>query len=103
MFQQCNPHEKDGDYWGGGRTAKQGYEVSNDVSKYRQNHTLPIPDLILFILIGKSQHFLLQAKMNADHNQLQKGESTFRSLKFAFISLFRSHYSSYDQSFGIVG
>ncbi|XP_043524913.1 uncharacterized protein LOC122536539 [Frieseomelitta varia] len=37
---QCNPHDKESDYWGGGRGAKQGYE----------------------------------AKMNADHGQLQKGE-----------------------------
>ncbi|XP_044589407.1 zinc finger protein rotund-like isoform X1 [Cotesia glomerata] len=47
---QCNPHEKDTDYWGTGRGAKQGYE-----------------------------HFLLQAKMNADHNQLQKGDEQYRA------------------------
>lgn len=28
LFQQCNPHEKDTDYWGTGRGAKQGYEVN---------------------------------------------------------------------------
>lgn len=28
----------------------------------------------MLILLGEAQHFLLQAKMNADHGQLQKGE-----------------------------
>ncbi|TGZ44735.1 Uncharacterized protein DBV15_09156, partial [Temnothorax longispinosus] len=46
---QCAPHDKESDYWGGGRGAKQGYE-----------------------------HFLLQAKMNADHGQLQKGDEQYR-------------------------
>ncbi|XP_011305312.1 zinc finger protein rotund isoform X1 [Fopius arisanus] len=46
---QCNPHEKDADYWGAGRGTKQGYE-----------------------------HFLLQAKMNADHGQIQKGDEQYR-------------------------
>ncbi|XP_051175743.1 zinc finger protein rotund-like isoform X2 [Leptopilina boulardi] len=41
---QCNPHDKESDYWGGGRSAKQGYE----------------------------------AKMNADHGQLQKGDDQYR-------------------------
>ncbi|XP_031366771.1 uncharacterized protein LOC102679998 [Apis dorsata] len=41
---QCNPHDKESDYWGGGRGAKQGYE----------------------------------AKMNADHGQLQKGDEQYR-------------------------
>ncbi|KAG7210843.1 hypothetical protein KM043_012327 [Ampulex compressa] len=44
MPKQCNPHDKETDYWGGGRGAKQGYE----------------------------------AKMNADHGQLQKGEDQYR-------------------------
>ncbi|CAD6232584.1 GSCOCG00006962001-RA-CDS, partial [Cotesia congregata] len=54
---QCNPHEKDTDYWGTGRGAKQGYEVNFYFL------------LFLFFFLA---HFLLQAKMNADHNQLQK-------------------------------
>lgn len=29
IFQQCNPHDKESDYWGGARGAKQGYEVSH--------------------------------------------------------------------------
>lgn len=28
----------------------------------------------VLILLSEAQHFLLQAKMNADHGQLQKGE-----------------------------
>lgn len=31
-FQQCNPHDKESDYWGGGRGAKQGYEVSEPLA-----------------------------------------------------------------------
>lgn len=32
LFQQCNPHDKESDYWSGGRGAKQGYEVSQPVA-----------------------------------------------------------------------
>ncbi|KYN35617.1 hypothetical protein ALC56_10177 [Trachymyrmex septentrionalis] len=31
---QCAPHDKESDYWGGGRGAKQGYEVRQPTSKY---------------------------------------------------------------------
>lgn len=34
MLQQCAPHDKESDYWGGGRGAKQGYEVRQPTSKY---------------------------------------------------------------------
>ncbi|XP_011503315.1 PREDICTED: zinc finger protein rotund-like isoform X2 [Ceratosolen solmsi marchali] len=46
---QCNPHDKESDYWSSARGAKQGYE-----------------------------HFLLQAKMNAEHGQIQKGDDQYR-------------------------
>ncbi|KOX79636.1 hypothetical protein WN51_02902 [Melipona quadrifasciata] len=71
--EQCNPHDKESDYWGGGRGAKQGYEVSQPLAHIlAERSEFSRPPVL--ILLSEAQHFLLQAKMNADHGQLQKDE-----------------------------
>lgn len=50
----------------------------------------------VLILLSEAQHFLLQAKMNADHGQLQKGECCLLTFLIGSLDHATPRHPAYD-------